>query len=311
VGAWEEVVEGAADAEAAAIEDVGVDHGGADVGMTEQLLDRADVVAPFEEVRREAVTQGMAAGGFGEACRLCGAADGALQNGFMLMVAAPFSGDRVEVVAGRREYPLPGPVARSAWVFLTECVRDLDRSGAGAEIIEVSPARAIEVGSEGPCDCVGQGHGAILPALALPDDELPASEIDVLDSQPHTLLKAQTSAIEQGRHQARRSAHVTEECTDFVRIEDDRESLRALRAHHSREPLDRLPEDGAVKKEERRCRLILSRRADVTLGRETRKKCGHMSRSELTGMPPAVMEDVAADPVNVSLFSPGAVVTDP
>ena len=38
-------VEWAAYAKAAAIEDVGVDHGGAEVTMAEQLLDGADVVA--------------------------------------------------------------------------------------------------------------------------------------------------------------------------------------------------------------------------------------------------------------------------
>jgi hypothetical protein len=38
-------IEGAADRFGAAIEDVGVDHGGFDVFMTEQFLDSADVIA--------------------------------------------------------------------------------------------------------------------------------------------------------------------------------------------------------------------------------------------------------------------------
>jgi hypothetical protein len=54
-------VEGAADAERAAVEDVGVDHGGGDVAVTEELLDGAYVVAGFKEVGREGVAEGVAA----------------------------------------------------------------------------------------------------------------------------------------------------------------------------------------------------------------------------------------------------------
>src|SRR5437773_5996396 len=43
-------VEGAADAPAAAIEDVGVDHGRGHVAVAEELLDGADVIAGLQEV---------------------------------------------------------------------------------------------------------------------------------------------------------------------------------------------------------------------------------------------------------------------
>jgi len=39
------LVEGAADGEGAAVEDVGVDHGGGDVAVAQELLDGANVVA--------------------------------------------------------------------------------------------------------------------------------------------------------------------------------------------------------------------------------------------------------------------------
>lgn len=41
-----------------------VNHGGADVGVSEQFLDGADVLAVFQQVRGEAVPQGMASGMF-------------------------------------------------------------------------------------------------------------------------------------------------------------------------------------------------------------------------------------------------------
>ena len=49
--------------EPAAVEDVRVDHRGADVAMAKQFLDRAQVVAGLQQVGREAVPQGMAACG--------------------------------------------------------------------------------------------------------------------------------------------------------------------------------------------------------------------------------------------------------
>src|SRR5450756_2850886 len=46
---------------AAAVEHVRVDHGRADVLVTKQFLDGADVVARLEQVGREGVAQGVAA----------------------------------------------------------------------------------------------------------------------------------------------------------------------------------------------------------------------------------------------------------
>ena len=57
-------VERAAHAHGTTVEDVGVNHGGADVAVAEELLDRADVVAGLEQVRGEAVAEGVAGGSF-------------------------------------------------------------------------------------------------------------------------------------------------------------------------------------------------------------------------------------------------------
>jgi hypothetical protein len=72
-GGWgqeEGVVEGALDGEAASVQDVGVDHGGADVAVAEELLDGADVVAAFEEMGGEGVAKGVAGGWLGDTCNL-------------------------------------------------------------------------------------------------------------------------------------------------------------------------------------------------------------------------------------------------
>jgi hypothetical protein len=55
VGSPEKPVRRALDAEAAAVEDVGVDHCGPDVAVAEQLLDCANVIACLQKMRGEAM----------------------------------------------------------------------------------------------------------------------------------------------------------------------------------------------------------------------------------------------------------------
>ena len=51
------VVGGTADAASAAVQHMCVNHGRADVPVTEEFLDRADVVSAFEKMRRETVAE--------------------------------------------------------------------------------------------------------------------------------------------------------------------------------------------------------------------------------------------------------------
>jgi hypothetical protein len=64
-----ESVRWAPDSSAASVEDVGVDHGRLEVAVAEELLDRADVVAGFQQVGGEGVPQGVRACGLGVGLR--------------------------------------------------------------------------------------------------------------------------------------------------------------------------------------------------------------------------------------------------
>ena len=103
------LVEWAADREGTPIEDVGVDHSGADVVMAEELLDGANVVASFENVSGEAVSECVASCAFGYAGFDEGSVERALEHGFVEVVASEFAGVAVAVVPCCWEYPLPGP----------------------------------------------------------------------------------------------------------------------------------------------------------------------------------------------------------
>src|SRR5213593_719528 len=98
-------VQGAADTAAAAIEDVGVDHGGADVAVADELLDGPDVVAGLEEVGGERVAQSVAAGGLCDAGVAHGVLDRALHDGLVQVMTVVPPGVAVAVVAGGGKDP--------------------------------------------------------------------------------------------------------------------------------------------------------------------------------------------------------------
>ena len=77
------------DTAAAAVEHVGIDHRGADVGVAQEFLDGADVVAPFQQVGREGMTEGVACGGLAIPAPRTARFTALLEHGFMEVVATP------------------------------------------------------------------------------------------------------------------------------------------------------------------------------------------------------------------------------
>ena len=70
------------------MEDVGIDHGGFDVFVSEQFLDGADIVSVLEEVSGKGVAEGVRGDGFIDLCFLGGFTYGTLENALIQMVAA-------------------------------------------------------------------------------------------------------------------------------------------------------------------------------------------------------------------------------
>ena len=90
---------------------MGVDHGGADVFVSEQFLDGADVVAVLEEVGGKGVAKGMTGDTFSDAGFAGGFFYGALEAGGFEVVAAgktPFPA--CSPCAEGMLTPMPGPL---------------------------------------------------------------------------------------------------------------------------------------------------------------------------------------------------------
>ena len=79
IGGWLGV-EGGFDGESAALEDVGVDHGGFDVFMPKEFLNGPYVIAGLEEMGGKRVAEGVGADSFCYVCLFGGLFDGFLEG---------------------------------------------------------------------------------------------------------------------------------------------------------------------------------------------------------------------------------------
>ena len=184
------LVEGASDAEWAAVQDVRVDHGGGHVAVAEELLDGPDVVAGLEEVGREAMSQGVTGGVFGDTGGQDGRVERALKNRFVDVVASEMPGRVVPVVAGRGEHPLPRPLALGAEIFFGEGGRELDEAGTLGEVLAVQPLDLDEMLAQGFPDLRRKQRESVFAALSVAHEDVPGTEVEVLDAELSTLEEA-------------------------------------------------------------------------------------------------------------------------
>ena len=82
-------IQRASDGQSSFVEDVGVNHGGADVFVAQEVLNGSDVVACLKEMRGKGVAEGMTSHRLDDPGEFSGFINGPVQRLFMEMVAAP------------------------------------------------------------------------------------------------------------------------------------------------------------------------------------------------------------------------------
>ena len=115
---------------------------------------------------REGVPEGVTAGFLGDLGGGDGSADGALEDGFVEVVAMSLAGDTVAVDSGGGGDPLPGPVAAGVPVFLGECMGEGDVPGALGAVLVVLFVYALNVRGEFSLEEFRQKSDAVLTAFA-------------------------------------------------------------------------------------------------------------------------------------------------
>src|SRR6476619_4127087 len=104
------------------VQHVRVDHRRTHVRMAEELLNRPDVVAVLQEVRREGMAEGVA----GRVLRNPGGAYCGLDGAFVQMVSSDLAGLRIPVATMGRKDPLPTELRCPRGRLLLERAGELD-----------------------------------------------------------------------------------------------------------------------------------------------------------------------------------------
>ena len=116
--------------------------------MTEQFLNSSDIVAVFQHVRGEAVSEHVRRDVFGAIDLSAGCSNGVLDNGLVRVVAVLHAGGAVREVAGCGEDVLPAPFAICVGIFAGERMRQGSAPQPASEIGVMLFANAGEVVQE-------------------------------------------------------------------------------------------------------------------------------------------------------------------
>jgi hypothetical protein len=256
---------------ATTVEDMSVDRGRFQAGVTEQLLDGADIVAVLEQMRSERVAEGMTACTFHDFREPDGFRDGTLHDRLVDMMSVSPARFGIGVVPSRREHELPAQVPTCAGRFPGHGARQRRPAGATAEVILVLLADAFDL----PADITTQQEGKhgepVVPAFRAADGDPVLIQENVLDTKLQRLKEAKTGSVQQAGNEVRQSAQLRKHGRDLLARQHYREAPRLAWACDTLRRRDRNTEDLAVEKEQRAGSLVLCRRADSSRDREMRQ----------------------------------------
>ena len=96
---------------------MGVDHGGGDIGVTEQFLYGPDIIAVFQQMGGKTMAEDMRGYVFAYLCFSRGGLQAAPEHISGLMVTSDFPRARVPRASRGRKYILPDPFPSCVGVF--------------------------------------------------------------------------------------------------------------------------------------------------------------------------------------------------
>jgi hypothetical protein len=156
--------------------------------------------------------------------------------------------------------------------------------------------------------CLGENRHAILPTLAVANDDLRVIEVEVFHSKPQCLHEAQTASIQKLRDQMKLSFEVIEESLHIGARQNNGHSNRHPSAHDVFYPRKLNLENVAVQKQDRGERLVLGRCCDAAFDRQVRKELRDLRGRHVRRVSFAVEQNEAPNPLEIGSFCSEAVV---
>jgi hypothetical protein len=288
---------------------MGVNHGGGNVFVSEEFLNGANIVTAFKEVGGKAMSKRMAAGGLGKASGANGFLDRVLQILFASVVASSISAPRVYGQVVRRKNVLPSPLSGGARVFSVQGRGKVNGATPPTQILSVQFLDSCQMGLERSTQPLRQQGHSLPQPLAFADGDLAVAEIDVLDPQPQTFQKPQSTSIEQVAHEPVVAFESRENGVRFHPSEDDWNFWRpfgALEVYELKLAFQHL----LIQKKQGAQSLILRRSADPAVDGKMRKESRDFLFAHIVGVALAVEQDEPLDPIQIRLLGPDAVTFD-
>jgi hypothetical protein len=157
----------------------------------------------------------------------------------------------------------------------------------------------------------GQQGDAILSALAVPNEYLLVTKVDILDAQPETFAQAQPGPVQQVRHQPLVALLPSKDAAHFVHSQHSGAPGGAFGALQSVKPRQWQQQNFFVEEQDGRERLVLRCGSHIALSREMIQKCSDFQRAHLRRVALVMEVDKPPDPMDVGTFGPQAVMPSP
>ena len=186
--------------------------------------------------------------------------------------------------------------------------RQVDCTKASRDIDLMDDLHLFNPAPERPHEGIGENRYPILAAFPVADHDLPPVDVDIMHPQPKTFEQPQSGAIEQTPHQPLRPGEKLEQPVDLGMCENHRQPTGLLGPGDIVKPGHIALEHIPIEKKQRAERLILRGSGDIAVDRKMGQKLLDFGFPHLDGMPLAVEQDKAPNPVDIGLFSANAVV---
>jgi len=143
-----------------------IDHCGPDVGMTEQLLDRAEVIARLQKVRRIRMAESMGRDALRELRLSDCFIKRRLNVRLIKMIPPPLLPLRNERQRLLREKPLPDKLLRCLWILFFKLILEKHPGEPSCQVLVMKFFHRFYLGLQFRHEALRDGHGAAFTTAA-------------------------------------------------------------------------------------------------------------------------------------------------
>ena len=308
-----EVIQRAHDSVATLLQDVGVDHGGADVRVSQQGLDGANVRAPLQEMSGEAVPERMRTDPLADSRLADDSGNGLVDGTGVEVMPANLAGARVSGPMTSGEDVLPSPILVGVRVLAGQGVREIHLPITFLQILPMNHLHTYKVLFQGLYELLGEGRDTVLVSLAVAHREGLHLQVHVLDTESEALRDAQARAVQKLDDELMHSGQPCDHASRLLAGQDDGYPDLPARAVCVDFAAQWLLEHMLVEEDERIHGLVLGGGGHLAISGQVGEECLDLLFPVTEVVPGlhVVETDIAFDPIPVGALGMDGIMTAP